>query len=96
MNDYEKCDDSSQRTTINLSCRRCGNTEREQNKPGLCVWCEAVVEPNLKREAKIDQRLIKMHEIHALEMFMDDYQLGRWIVSGWQIVNGIGGIMGDK
>ena len=87
MNDYEKCDDSAPRTTINLSCRRCGNTKREQNKPGLCIWCEAVVDPDPAREAEIDRRIHNMKCIHEIERDMTDLQLREWVMQGRYILD---------
>jgi len=76
------------RTTVNLPCRRCGNTKREQTNPGMCVlWCAAIVVPDPAREAQTDRRIHDMRQIHEIEMSMTDMQRREWVMHGRYILD---------
>ena len=79
---------------ITLPCRRCNNTEKDQNQPGLCVDCGTVVDPDPARERNVAVRIEQMKTIHALEVEMTCWQRQEWINAGQAIVShaiGLGG-----
>ena len=75
------------RTTTTIPCRRCGNTDREQANPGMCVWCAAIVVPDPAREAQTERRIHDMHQIHEIERDMTDLQRREWIMQGRYIMD---------